>query len=105
MKQGKYCCPKSDQFGPKCKSCPKNNDGHVCSGHGTCEGAGDKEGSGKCTCENGYKGSNCRECHEDYYFDEKTKDCNKCSDSCKVHVLFLLEIYAIIIKAKSIFLR
>lgn len=82
VKKGAFCCPKPDQFGPKCKSCPKDNAGEVCSGHGKCRGAGDKKGSGKCECKNNYKGPNCRDCADNHYRVPEIGVCARCSTAC-----------------------
>ena len=38
-----------------------------CSNHGTCKGAGDRKGKGKCKCETGYIGKRCAKCGPLYY--------------------------------------
>ena len=43
-----------------CKSCPKNNYGILCSGHGTCNGKGTVFGDGKCKCNTNYTGQLCQ---------------------------------------------
>lgn len=80
VKKRKFCCPRKDQFGPKCQDCPKYH-GMVCGGNGKCEGAGDKAGSGKCKCMVGYKGTNCGECSLNYFSDERSQ-CKPCSQAC-----------------------
>lgn len=82
VKKLKFCCPGRDEFGKKCKKCPVNADGTVCSGNGICVGAGDKEGPGNCKCNDHFAGWKCHECHEDYYMSKG--ECHKCHKSCKV---------------------
>merc|ERR1719356_540935 len=81
VKKLKFCCPGRDEFGKKCKKCPVNADGTVCSGNGICVGAGDKEGPGNCKCNDHFAGWKCHECHEDYYMSKG--ECHKCHKSCK----------------------
>lgn len=38
-----------------------------CSNHGTCKGAGDRKGKGKCKCETGYIGKRCAKCGPLHY--------------------------------------
>lgn len=63
-----YCC--STAFGPNCQTCPGSYDycqwaggcyEVVCSGHGTCNGAGTTGGTGICTCDAGWGGDGCAE--------------------------------------------
>lgn len=82
VKKLKFCCPGRDEFGKKCKKCPIDADGTVCSGNGICVGAGDKEGPGNCKCNDHFAGWKCHECHEDYYMSKG--ECHKCHKSCKV---------------------
>jgi len=81
VKKLKFCCPGRDEFGKKCKKCPVDADGTVCSGNGICVGAGDKEGPGNCKCNDHFAGWKCHECHEDYYMSKG--ECHKCHKSCK----------------------
>ena len=82
VKKLKFCCPGRDEFGKKCKKCPVDADGTVCSGNGICVGAGDKEGIGNCKCNDHFVGWKCHECHEDYFMSKG--ECHKCHKSCKV---------------------
>ena len=82
VKKLKFNCPGRDEFGKKCKKCPVDADGSVCSGNGICVGAGDKEGAGNCKCNDHFVGWKCHECHEDYYMSKG--ECHKCHKSCKV---------------------
>ena len=82
VKKLKFCCPGRDEFGKKCKKCPVDADGKVCSGNGICVGAGDKEGIGGCKCNDHFAGWKCHECHEDYFMSKG--ECHKCHKSCKV---------------------
>jgi len=81
VKKLKFCCPGRDEFGKKCKKCPVDADGKVCSGNGICVGAGDKEGIGGCKCNDHFAGWKCHECHEDYFMSKG--ECHKCHKSCK----------------------
>jgi len=83
----KFCCPNDKTYGPKCSLCPgyeKDSDewSKVCSGHGTCEGAGDRKGTGKCSCDSSYKGKKCDQCKANF-FKAENGDCRKCHKSCK----------------------
>ena len=96
VKKLKFNCPGRDEFGKKCKKCPVDADGTVCSGNGICVGAGDKEGAGNCKCNDHFVGWKCHECHEDYYMSKG--ECHKCHKSCKVsdtifRYLLILVIY------------
>ena len=82
VKKLKFCCPGRDEFGKKCKKCPVDSNGTVCSGNGICVGAGDKEGIGNCKCNDHFVGWKCHECHEDYFMSKG--ECHKCHKSCKV---------------------
>lgn len=46
-------------YGPYCSPCPGQNESLICSGHGVCDGSGTLTGTGKCTCDAGYRGSDC----------------------------------------------
>lgn len=78
----KLCCQNRETFGRNCDPCPKFKD-VICNGHGKCSGAGDKEGKGKCICEDNFTGSKCQHCHEDYYLNKSTDLCEECHKSCK----------------------
>ena len=54
------CCDKG-AFGPKCKPCP-GGAASPCGGHGICNGDSVRAGSGKCSCDTGYKGKACADC-------------------------------------------
>ena len=80
----KLCCPKN-KFGPNCQECPGYPD-NVCGHHGTCDGKGTLNGTGKCKCFRGYSGKNCEECLTSYYptVDKQNKFiCNPCHKNCK----------------------
>ncbi|XP_076351296.1 protein disulfide isomerase crld-1-like isoform X2 [Tachypleus tridentatus] len=82
----KVCCP-DNHYGPKCKPCSTVSE-KPCSGHGLCEGAGTREGSGKCKCDEGYVGNICDKCKLGYFSEPKTNGdvvCQKCDKSCKSH--------------------
>lgn len=75
----KLCCPEG-KFGPKCQACPS-----ACNNHGLCDGAGTRSGTGKCSCDPGYRGVDCDKCEEDY-FRISTSDhftCRRCDSACK----------------------
>ena len=44
----------------KCQTCPKNEYGDICSGHGNCNGIGTVFGDGKCNCYTNYTGNLCQ---------------------------------------------
>merc|ERR1711968_218791 len=44
----------------KCQTCPKNEYGDICSGHGNCNGKGTVFGDGKCNCYTNYTGNLCQ---------------------------------------------
>lgn len=72
------CCP-PDHFGPKCEKCQE------CYKNGKCKGAGTRKGNGKCSCNPGYTGENCRECAVSYYEafrDDSKLLCSRCHDAC-----------------------
>ncbi|XP_078484469.1 cysteine-rich with EGF-like domain protein 2-A isoform X2 [Ciona intestinalis] len=79
------CCPEN-KFGDKCAGeCPKGNSDEICFGRGKCEGAGDREGSGKCVCDSEYTGDVCDKC-ADHHFEIHSNDtyilCKSCHQSC-----------------------
>nr|XP_009861920.1 cysteine-rich with EGF-like domain protein 2-A isoform X4 [Ciona intestinalis] len=79
------CCPEN-KFGDKCEGeCPKGNSDEICFGRGKCEGAGDREGSGKCVCDSEYTGDVCDKC-ADHHFEIHSNDtyilCKSCHPSC-----------------------
>jgi len=74
-------CKSKTAFGPKCRECPKGRNDQVCSGHGSCLGASDKQGKGGCECRDHWVGLYCQDCHEDFF--EKNDECVKCHESCK----------------------
>ncbi|XP_077971172.1 cysteine-rich with EGF-like domain protein 2 isoform X2 [Styela clava] len=85
VEEAQVCCP-DDTFGADCEDCPKGTSDKVCFGRGKCEGAGDREGSGKCVCDDGYSGEFCSDCG-DQHFETFRNDtytmCALCHNSCK----------------------
>lgn len=89
IRKAKVCCD-AGKFGKKCDECP-GGAATPCSNHGTCKGAGDRKGKGKCKCETGYIGKRCAKCGPLYY-KEPVEDevvngslpyaCAACSDAC-----------------------
>uniref|UniRef100_A0A0N4Z4Y3 protein disulfide-isomerase n=1 Tax=Parastrongyloides trichosuri TaxID=131310 RepID=A0A0N4Z4Y3_PARTI len=81
----KFCCP-SGHYGTECKACPGlMTDGSVCFGRGTCNGDGNRKGSGKCSCDEGYVGSQCSNCASHYFEKNKSDsslECEKCFEGC-----------------------
>ncbi|XP_001357092.2 cysteine-rich with EGF-like domain protein 2 isoform X1 [Drosophila pseudoobscura] len=78
IEQLSVCCP-PNTYGPNCLPCSE------CSGNGKCKGAGTRKGNGKCLCDAGYAGSNCKECALQYYEsfrDEKKLLCTQCHAAC-----------------------
>lgn len=82
----KVCCAE-DRYGKSCKKCPgRTSEGTVCSGHGTCGGAGTRKGNGKCTCTSlGHEGKACEKCKTNWFklpdaHSEAT--CEKCDVAC-----------------------
>ncbi|XP_055906384.1 cysteine-rich with EGF-like domain protein 2-A [Eupeodes corollae] len=74
----KACCA-PDHFGPNCEKCQD------CHKNGKCKGAGTRKGNGKCSCNPGYTGEQCRECAVSFYaaFKDETKLlCSHCHDAC-----------------------
>ncbi|EJD75709.1 latent transforming growth factor beta binding protein 4 [Loa loa] len=81
----RLCCDKG-HFGTDCKPCPGIDKGlPACSGHGSCQGDGSREGSGKCKCDMGYVGFMCSNCDANYYAmrNSSTFVCSECHKSCK----------------------
>lgn len=79
----RICCPPA-KYGEDCDTCPGYPD-LVCGKRGVCDGDGTRTGTGNCTCDEGYIGINCQECHPDYYdisTDIMQKICIKCHESC-----------------------
>jgi len=77
------CCA-DGHYGPSCMECPGGKVG-FCSGNGACSGEGTRQGTGKCSCHDGYKGEMCDACTDGYFEKEKEKggiECIKCDDSC-----------------------
>ncbi|CAD6194618.1 unnamed protein product [Caenorhabditis auriculariae] len=81
----KLCCP-DQHFGKDCEKCPGVQEGApACFGRGSCHGDGSREGTGKCKCEEGYIGNQCRHCDSDFFETEKTPTsilCKKCYEGC-----------------------
>ncbi|XP_036327999.1 cysteine-rich with EGF-like domain protein 2 [Rhagoletis pomonella] len=72
------CCP-GGHFGPECKLCTD------CNGNGKCKGSGTRKGNGKCACDAGFTGENCKKCadnHYEAYNDGKKMLCSPCHKSC-----------------------
>ncbi|XP_070559767.1 cysteine-rich with EGF-like domain protein 2 isoform X2 [Ptychodera flava] len=79
----KVCCPKNT-YGPECKECPGGID-RPCMGNGKCVGEGTRGGSGKCKCDDGYKGALCDGCKDGYFEDVKNSThviCLECHKAC-----------------------
>ncbi|KAL4104579.1 hypothetical protein QTP88_019873 [Uroleucon formosanum] len=78
----KVCCPPK-HYGPDCLPCKGYP--NVCSSHGTCKGDGTRKGNGSCKCKNGYEGTNCEHCANNYFVKLKnnTFTCEECHKSCK----------------------
>ena len=84
VKELKFCCSDDKSYGSKCNKCPGYNkeSSTVCNDHGTCEGAGDRKGTGKCKCTSNYKGKTCNECKARFYKNENN-ECKTCHQGCK----------------------
>ncbi|VDN81660.1 unnamed protein product [Brugia pahangi] len=81
----RLCC-NAGHFGADCKPCPGVDKGlPVCSGHGSCQGDGSREGSGKCRCDIGYVGFMCSNCDANYYATRNSSAfiCKECHKSCR----------------------
>ncbi|KNC78421.1 hypothetical protein SARC_09145 [Sphaeroforma arctica JP610] len=79
----KVCCPKNT-FGAQCQKCltSETNEGAVCSGNGSCEGGGRRDGSGVCICTKGYKGKYCAKCAKGFFRqNDKCIDFDECKHS------------------------
>jgi len=89
VQKSKVCCINEFQFGKKCQPCPGmlTDPKKACSGHGKCNGGGDRSGKGTCKCDAGYSGKTCNTCKKGY-FNSNTDDatsivtCTKCHKSC-----------------------
>eukprot|EP01134_Creolimax_fragrantissima_P000912 CFRG0912T1 len=84
--EARVCCPPA-KFGPKCQECPKDDKNNkVCGGHGTCEGAGSRIGTGKCKCDTAYKGKLCDKCAKGHYRDDSDncRDFDECEHSISI---------------------
>merc|ERR1711881_555922 len=75
-------------MGKKCQACPGIIEDKPCSGHGKCQGGGDRAGKGTCKCDAGYTGKSCLKCKKGYYNSNSKEDeaksptCEKCDKSC-----------------------
>jgi len=80
----KVCCPQNT-WGKTCDPCPGDPD-RPCYGRGKCDGAGTRQGTGKCKCDVGYQGNLCRICANNFYpsFQNDTNvTCDPCDIACK----------------------
>jgi len=89
VEKSKACCEDENAFGKDCTPCPTNVNQEICSGRGTCEGAGDRKGKGGCKCNSGYKGKNCDKCSSEYFLEAEITMtekplCTRCMHKCKV---------------------
>uniref|UniRef100_A0A3P8W072 Cysteine-rich with EGF-like domains 2 n=1 Tax=Cynoglossus semilaevis TaxID=244447 RepID=A0A3P8W072_CYNSE len=78
----KVCCPKGT-FGPDCNACVGGSE-NPCHGNGQCDGT--RGGTGKCSCDNGYKGEFCLDCRDGYFNEVRNETfslCTECHSSCK----------------------
>ncbi|CAH1782739.1 unnamed protein product [Owenia fusiformis] len=79
----KVCCPENT-YGKQCKECAGGVK-QPCMSNGNCDGAGTREGTGKCNCNSGYKGDTCNECKDGFFEQEKNDtyiQCTACHASC-----------------------
>jgi len=88
VEKSKACCKDENSFGKECTPCPTNVNQEICSGRGTCEGAGDRKGKGGCKCNVGYKGKNCDKCASEYFLEQEVTMtekplCTRCKHKCK----------------------
>lgn len=88
VEKSKACCEDENAFGKDCTPCPTNVNQEICSGRGTCEGAGDRKGKGGCKCNSGYKGKNCDKCSSEYFLEAEITMtekplCTRCMHKCK----------------------
>lgn len=90
VKTGKACCADETKYGRECKDCPKGKNGKICSGTGTCIGAGDRRGKGGCKCNHSIKGDLCDQCDLKNTFVEtevsetENVKCGRCNTACKL---------------------
>lgn len=90
LEKNKHCCPNNFTYGAKCSKCPgliqkddTNKKYQVCNNFGSCTGAGDRKGSGKCKCDAGHVGKACEKCKPGYFKNEANEGkCEKCDKSC-----------------------
>ena len=84
----RHCCP-FGTFGPSCTPCERL-DGLVCGGRGECDGNGTREGSGRCSCSEGYSGDKCDTCASGFFRVTESSppagtvvECQRCNAGCK----------------------
>merc|ERR1712087_715372 len=87
LEENKHCCSNNYTFGEKCSKCPghkkiEENNHQVCNNFGTCTGAGDRKGSGKCKCNTGHVGKACEKCKSNFFKNSENNKCEKCHKSC-----------------------
>ena len=78
----------STHYGPECSAChtQDTDSGTMCSGHGTCDGAGTNSGNGTCLCDKGWAdnamdGTKCSTCAKGYGPPEQCTDF-VCTQGC-----------------------